>query len=111
MNFNEYQARAAETAIYPNGDIGEALHYLTPALTAEAGEVAGKWAKVVRDKRGLPSVADMRAMKAELGDVLWVTAMTAHELGYTLEEVATTNLRKLQDRAQRGVLGGSGDNR
>jgi len=37
--------------------------------------------------------------------------MCAEELGYDLSEVADMVTTKLKDRAARGVLSGSGDNR
>ena len=108
MNFNDYQAAAKQTAIYPPD---KGLHYLVPALAAEAGEVAGKWAKIQRDQGGAYDQADADAMAAEIGDVLWMCAMLTHELGWDLADVASANLVKLADRQTRGKLSGSGDNR
>lgn len=108
MNLNDYQTQAAQTAIYP-ADKG--LHYLVPALAAEAGEVASKWAKIIRDQGGAYDQQDADALAAEIGDCLWMCAMLADELGWDLGSVATANLVKLADRKQRGKLGGSGDDR
>ena len=72
----------------------------------QAGEVAGKFKKALRD--GTPNPA---GMAAELGDCLWYLACLAGSFGYTLEEIAAMNLAKLADRQQRGVIGGSGDER
>ncbi len=47
----------------------------------------------------------------ELGDVLWYIAASAKELGFTLEQVAQLNLKKLADRKERGVIKSEGDNR
>jgi NTP pyrophosphatase (non-canonical NTP hydrolase) len=47
----------------------------------------------------------------ELGDVLWYAAQLATELGLSLETIAEANLAKLASRADRNVIGGSGDRR
>lgn len=108
MTLDEFQEAALETAIYPNPII-----YPTIGLTGEAGEVADKVKKVIRDKGGdfwKDSTTREEIMK-EIGDVLWYCATLANDLGYTLEEVAETNVEKLLSRKKRGVLGGNGDNR
>jgi NTP pyrophosphatase (non-canonical NTP hydrolase) len=102
---NNYQSKAFESML-PKA---YQTNYLIPGLVAEAGEVAGVFAKWVRD--GGDYEALRVNMKKELGDVLWFVAMTARYFGYTLEEVAEGNIEKLQSRKERGVLSGSGDNR
>ena len=111
MNLNEYQAKSAATAVYPEGD--SAIPYCALGLCGESGEVAEKVKKVLRDGSGSFSDATTAkdAIRLELGDVLWYLAQLATELGLTLEEVAEANLQKLQSRQQRGKLGGSGDGR
>ena len=47
----------------------------------------------------------------EIGDVLLYCATLANDLGFTLEAIAQINIHKLQSRKERGMLGGSGDNR
>jgi NTP pyrophosphatase (non-canonical NTP hydrolase) len=85
--------------------------YPTLGLTGEAGEVADKVKKVIRDRQGVFDVETREAIKLELGDVLWYVAQLASELGYELDEVAEANLQKLSSRAARGRIGGSGDQR
>ena len=85
--------------------------YPTLGLVNEAGEVAGKVKKIFRDKGGVISPADREALKQELGDVLWYFTQICTELDLTLEEVAAANLEKLSSRLERGVIGGSGDQR
>lgn len=100
--FSQYQAQAKTTAIFPQD---KALEYLTLGLVGEAGEVANKIKKVLRDGRSTDGILD------ECSDILWYLAMLVDELGGDLGEVADANLRKLADRQERNVLGGSGDNR
>ena len=109
MDINAYQAAARRTATYP--DVGQNPIYPTLGLTGEAGEVADKVKKVLRDREGVFDEPTREAIKLELGDVLWYVAQLASELGYDLEEVATANLNKLASRAARGRIGGSGDQR
>lgn len=107
MDFNEYQHKSRKTALYPA--IGHPVIYPTLGLVNEAGEVAGKIKKVFRDKDGQISDETRRALKAELGDVLWYLAQVSTELGLTLDEVAEANIAKLYDRLDRGRIGGDGD--
>ncbi|MFZ4564981.1 MAG: nucleoside triphosphate pyrophosphohydrolase family protein [Prochlorococcaceae cyanobacterium] len=109
MDLNTYQQAAGRTALYP--DRGQNPLYPTLGLCGEAGEVADKVKKVLRDDGGVFSAERRQAIALELGDVLWYVAQLAHELGLSLEEIASANLAKLADRADRQVLGGSGDRR
>lgn len=102
MELSEYQNRAAATAIFPK-EVG--LIYCTLGLVGEAGEVANKIKKVYRDN------ADPHAAAAELGDVLWYLAALATELGLNLDNIADSNLTKLELRKARGTLQGNGDHR
>jgi NTP pyrophosphatase (non-canonical NTP hydrolase) len=109
MSFNTYQESTKETATYAGGQ--EALYYLGLGLTGEAGEVANKIKKVMRDFDGRLNKATVEAIADELGDVLWYCSRLADELGYKLEDIATLNIQKTYSRKQRGVIQGSGDNR
>lgn len=108
MELNTYQAKAAETAIYPPG---YSVIYPALGLVGEAGEVAEKVKKVLRDKNGEFTPEDVTAIAKELGDVTWYIAALARDLGLTLNDIAQTNLDKLASRKNRGALQGSGDNR
>lgn len=109
MNMDDYQNIAVGTAIYGQG---EAIIYPVLGLTNEAGEVAGKVKKVLRDKGGdFTAEGVQEGLKDELGDVLWYLAATARDLGLTLGEIAQRNLAKLADRKARNVIHGSGDHR
>ena len=109
MDFNQYQAEAKKTAVYP--DIGRNYIYPTLGLANEAGEVGGKVKKVIRDRGGIMDEVAREDIAKELGDVLWYIAQLATELGVSLEDIANHNLAKLQSRQERDQLHGSGDNR
>ena len=116
MDFNLYQKKAHETASYPYGTIGKEAHvvdYIYPALglAEEAGEVAGKFAKAVRDNEGVIDEERKREIVKELGDVLWFVAECCTVLRVDMDTVAELNIKKLADRKARGVIHGSGDNR
>ena len=111
MNFNEYQQQTAKTAIYPSSSPIEALSYVTMGLVGEAGEIANKVKKILRDYESEVTEEHRRAIGGEIGDVLWYLSQLATELDYELEWLADSNLTKLRLRAERGTLQGSGDNR
>ena len=103
IGFREYQKKAVSFAIYP------ATHkVLYPALglCGEAGEVADKVKKQVRD-----NVFNRHEVAKELGDVMWYVAVLANDIGYNLDEIADINIEKLTSRQDRNKIQGSGDNR
>ncbi len=109
MDMSDYQERSRATAVYP--DAGANLLYPTLGLCGEAGEVAEKIKKMVRDDGGRLSGERREALAKELGDVLWYVAQLATEAGLDLGAIADANLRKLLSRMERGALHGSGDDR
>ena len=109
MQFNEYQKSARQTAIY--SDAGKNFAYPALGLCGEAGEVAEKIKRVVRDGRDSVTPEEVKEISKELGDVLWYVANLAAEIGLNLDDIATENIEKLKSRKERGVLHGSGDNR
>ena len=111
MEFDEYQRKTKETAIYPRDNPMTALSYATLGLVGESGEIANKVKKIIRDQDGDINQDVKEKLGKELGDVLWYVANLAHDLSITLDEVAHANVSKLLDRSERGVLQGSGDNR
>jgi hypothetical protein len=52
MNMDDYQDQSAKTAIFPKE---EALNYLILGLCSEAGELAGKLKKIIRDNNNRAS--------------------------------------------------------
>ena len=109
MDFNTYQKKARETAQYPN--LGSNNIYPTLGLVGEAGEVAEKVKKVIRDKEGSFDEESKIAIKKELGDVLWYVSNLCNEFDFNLEDVALSNLEKLKARNSKGTIRGSGDDR
>lgn len=108
MDLNEYQKRAMEIAKYPSE---YDVIYPALGLTGEAGEVADKVKKVIRDNYGLFDDKRKAEIAKELGDVLWCIAAMSNDLGYDLDTIANMNIAKLSSRKERGVIGGEGDNR
>ena len=109
MDFKTYQKHARLTAQYPN--LGSNNIYPTLGLVGEAGEVAEKVKKVIRDKKGIFDDESKEGIKKELGDVLWYLSNLCNEFNFELEEVALQNLEKLKLRAAKGKISGSGDDR
>ena len=74
---------------------------------SEAGEVAGKMQKTIRDAKSV-SKADM---VKELGDVVFYATAIANAYKSSLKEVIEVNMDKLNNRKRQGKIKGSGDNR
>lgn len=108
LRFLDYQAEARKTVIYPEYS---GVIYPVLGLNGEAGEVAGKVKKIIRDGGDFTSVQFKQQIAEELGDVLWYVAAICDELGLSMTNVAKTNLAKLEDRQKRDKLSGSGDDR
>ena len=114
MNADYYQRQAAATAIYPGRNEMLGLTYVTLGLASEAGEVAGKLKKLLRDRpdpNAPLSTQDTYALIDEASDVLWYVAMVFDELGVPMRHGMQRNLHKLNSRQARGKIGGSGDDR
>lgn len=109
LNFELYQQLARGTAIYPS--IGKNFIYPTLGLLGEAGEVAEKIKKIIRDEGGIITEEKRNELAKELGDVLWYLANIAEELRLNLHDIAKLNISKLQSRKTRETLSGNGDNR
>ena len=103
MSMNDYQALAAKTAIY---SLQHQILYPALGLAGEAGEVANKVKKMIRDNK-----FDRDGIAAELGDVLWYVSALARDLNIDMQDLAMQNLEKLYSRKERGTLGGNGDKR
>ena len=112
MEFDEYQERAKKTDTFSKCGLNE-VGFIEKVLglTGEAGEVADKIKKILRDKNGELSEEDRTAVAKELGDVLWYLASISRYLDLPLSEVAKMNIEKLESRYARNTIHGSGDNR
>lgn len=108
MTLNEYQKKALETAVYPQE---YKITYPSLGMNGEAGEVADKVKKVIRDNGGVLTNENRYEIAKEIGDVLWYCATLANDLGYDLETIGRINYEKLHSRQERNKIGGSGDNR
>lgn len=127
-----YQRVATKSAIYPGQGTALGLAYVGLKLNGEAGEFAEHVGKAMRDDQWFGVFEDEEGnlddgvthawerplsderrdlIIKEIGDVLWYLSAACNELGIDLAEAAYTNLCKLCDRANRGVLQGSGDER
>ena len=104
-----YQDKAGETAIFPKH---RAMEYLALGLTGEAGEIANKIKKFIRDGATEEEFLEKKIQVGyEIGDVMWYCAVLAQEMGMDLGHIMEKNIEKLHDRKKRGKLSGSGDNR
>ena len=108
MQLDDYQDNAKKTAIYAPE---HKILYPALGLAGEAGEVANKVNKIMRD--GVPKVpsAWKHQLASEIGDVLWYCAVLASDLNVSLGTIAAQNIEKLERRKRTGTLQGSGDKR
>ena len=103
-----YQEVAKTTAIYPRE---QAIIYPTLGLTGEAGEVANKVKKIIRDGSNKNDEKLVSEIKAEIGDCLWYIAVLADDFNIKLSDIASTNIEKLANRKKNNTIHGSGDTR
>jgi len=113
MSIDDYGKQAITTLLgeHDMQDIPATLVAQVFGLVGESGEVAEKFKKIIRDKKGQITADDKAEIIKELGDILWYVNAVAILLDSSLEEVASRNLEKVLSRKARGVTTGSGDNR
>lgn len=104
-NFADTYSEWVEKKILTYGD--ERLVENTLGLVGEAGEVAEKIKKLIRDANRFGNEEILK----ELGDVVFYATALANIYGKGLKEVLDINVAKLDGRQKRGTLRGSGDNR
>ena len=108
-DLDTYQDCAADTAVYPV--LGHAIVYPALGLAGEAGEVAEKVKKAMRDDGQELTDERRQGIMKELGDVLWYVSEVARQAGFKLSEIAWGNIEKLAERKERGAINGEGDER
>lgn len=109
--FNEYQEFTNTTAKYSGKGTVAGLVYATLGVTGEAGEIANKTKKILRDAGGVLTEETRLKLIDEVSDVLWYVSQLCSELDVSMEKVAEHNISKLTSRLERGTIQGSGDNR
>jgi NTP pyrophosphatase (non-canonical NTP hydrolase) len=130
MQLNEYQDKTDQTDIY-SPDINTyvdgleipdktkadnlknllGLTYVILGIAGEAGELANKMKKIIRDNNGQLNLSNLTDLAKENGDVTWYNARIFKHLGFSFDEGAELNLKKLFARKEQDKLTGSGDNR
>ena len=80
-------------------------------MTGEAGEVANKVKKIIRDDGNKINEGLVQEISAEIGDCLWYISVLADDIGCKLSDIANANLIKLANRKEKGTIHGSGDKR
>lgn len=102
-SLNDYQAEAMSFRLESADEA-----YAMFGLSSEVGELHSLVAKGIRDGKQVDYEFNV---KKELGDILWMVAAIAMDNGYTLEDIAASNIYKLSSRKNNGTLQGSGDER
>jgi len=117
MLLNEYQQRAMQTRMPSCHN----LMYALLNLGSEVGELQGALAKAIRKEEAEINFNDLDfstavnsnldvskalidKLRDELGDVLWQCACVADNMGWTLNDIAILNLKKLQARKADGTI-------
>ncbi len=78
-------------------------------ILEESGEIAAVFKRMMRGDY-TPDIAATKLAK-ELGDVLWYLSQIAYDNDWKLSEIAKDNIEKLESRAFRNKIIGSGDDR
>ena len=111
MDFDEYQKLATRTATIGDDQKTLQLYDLGLGIAGEAGEVAEKLKKAIRDDGAVITEERKDALKKEIGDVLWYLSQLSRVLGFQFSDVAQTNIDKLWKRYEQNQVHGNGDNR
>ena len=96
MRGNEYQKLAART-INPRLRDYEIEQHALHGMAGEIGEIHSLYQKSYQGHE-----FDEEHVKKELGDLLWFIAEYCTSMGWTLEDVMTKNIQKLNARYPKG---------
>ena len=91
-SLNDYQKDASRTIPTPD-EPGAMKNHALFGLCSEIGELHGLYQKLYQGHK-----FDKDHAKKEIGDILWMVAEYATAMGWSLEDVAKTNIEKLQKR-------------
>ncbi len=112
VTIDDYQVQSRKSiiqSIFPQ-TVGD-IKYVTIAITEEAGEIAGKIKKLIRDKKGKLDDEAKEGLIKEIGDVQWYLARLCDLIDVPMSRVLKTNMEKIMSRKDRGAIHGSGDDR
>src|SRR5436190_20804131 len=102
MDLAEYQRLAQVTDRRPVGEANrqdrseDALVIPLLGIAGELGTLQVEYKKFLRDGDGYRPFIEH--VEDELGDILWYVANLAEKFGLSLEQVASRNLEKVNDR-------------
>lgn len=124
LSVEEYEDMVLGAAIYKDAvddfvdtakldDVAKMLRvfYAATGLAGEAGEVANKVKKILRDNRGVIDDEVRQRVLGELGGVFWYLTAISAEFGLSVTDVMEYNFNQIKDRQERNVLHGDGDDR
>lgn len=110
----DYQEWTIETAVYPEAGLKTdfELNYLIMGFVGEAGELANKYKKLLRNgalELGPNSALELKggeveSLLDEAGDALWYLARILEVLDYDFIRLAARNQMKLSQRKDEGTL-------
>lgn len=104
MELNEYQAQCLNT--------WQGQERLVRAFLGVCGEAGELSERIKKHLRGDYDVEELKSRSfKEIGDVLYYIAVLAHELGFSLSDIAEDNIAKLAKRQLEGKIQGDGDHR
>lgn len=100
--FSEYEDFVESMRVFP---AAHKIVYPALGLAGEAGEATEKVKKWLRGDREL----DKEGLIKELGDVMYYITALANDIGYSLQDVIDTNVKKLTERKKNDKIKGNGD--